>query len=33
LLSVRWTQSNQRNISIAHRPSVEILDDYVGPKR
>jgi hypothetical protein len=33
LLSVRWTQSNQRNISIAHRPSVEILDDCVGPKR
>src|SRR5581483_9035231 len=33
LLGVRWTQSNHRNISVAHRQSVAILDDCVGPKR
>jgi hypothetical protein len=31
-LGIRWTQSNRRNISIAHRPSVELLDTFVGPK-
>jgi hypothetical protein len=29
---VRWTQSSARNISIAHRPSVALLDTIVGPK-
>ena len=33
LLGVRWTQSNHRNISVAHRPSVAVLDEHVGPKR
>ncbi len=32
-LGLRWTQSNPRNISIAHRASVALLDEYVGPKR
>jgi hypothetical protein len=32
-LDLRWTQSNARNISISHRASVAILDEYVGPKR
>ena len=32
-LGVRWTQSNQRNISVAHRPSVARLDAFVGEKR
>jgi hypothetical protein len=31
-LGVRWTQSNPRNISIAHRRSVAALDAFVGPK-
>jgi hypothetical protein len=31
-LGVRWTQSNHRNISVAHRRSVAVLDRYVGPK-
>jgi hypothetical protein len=31
-LGVRWTQSNRRNISIAHRHSVAKLDEFVGPK-
>ena len=31
-LGVRWTQSNERNISIAHRRSVALLDEFVGPK-
>ena len=26
-MGVRWTQSNPRNISVAHRPSVRILDE------
>ena len=33
LLGVRVTQSNARNLSISHRPSVAILDRIVGPKR
>lgn len=33
LLGIRWTQSNPRNISIAHRDSVAALDRFVGPKR
>ncbi|HET8537184.1 MAG TPA: hypothetical protein VFL73_08400 [Solirubrobacteraceae bacterium] len=31
-LELRWTQSNRRNISIAHRDSVARLDQFVGPK-
>jgi hypothetical protein len=33
MLGIRWTQSNQRNISVSHRDSVAILDSFVGPKR
>jgi hypothetical protein len=32
LLDIRWTQSNARNISIAHRVSVARMDEFVGPK-
>jgi hypothetical protein len=32
-LGLRWTQSNARNISISHRASVALLDEFVGPKR
>ena len=32
LLGIRWTQSNARNISVSHRDSVALLDDFVGPK-
>lgn len=32
-LGIRWTQSNPRNISVAHRDSVAILDTFVGPKQ
>jgi hypothetical protein len=32
LLGIRWTQSNLRNISIAHRDSVRLLESFVGPK-
>ena len=32
-LDIRWTQSNHRNISVAHRDSVARLDEFVGPKR
>ena len=33
LLGIRWTQSSFKNISVAHRDSVAILDQFVGPKR
>jgi hypothetical protein len=33
LLGIRWTQSNRRNISVSHRDSVAVLDEFVGPKR
>lgn len=33
LLGIRWTQSSFKNISVAHRDSVAILDEFVGPKR
>lgn len=33
LLGVHWTEANAANIQIARRPSVEILDRIVGPKR
>jgi hypothetical protein len=32
LLGIRWTQSNPRNISISHRKSVVLLDEFIGPK-
>jgi hypothetical protein len=32
LLGIRWTQSNPRNISVSHRRTVALLDDFVGPK-
>jgi hypothetical protein len=32
-LGIRWTQSNERNISVAHRPSVAVLDSFIGEKR
>ncbi len=32
-LGVRWTQSSHKNISVADRKSVELLDSFVGPKR
>jgi len=32
MLGVRWTQSNPRNISVSHRRSVAILDEFIGPK-
>jgi hypothetical protein len=32
-LGLRWTQSNHRNISVSHRASVALLDEFVGPKR
>ena len=31
-LGIQWTQSNPRNISVSHRRSVAILDEFVGPK-
>jgi hypothetical protein len=32
LLGIRVTRSNARNLSVAHRESVAILDSFVGPK-
>jgi hypothetical protein len=32
VLGIRWTQSNPRNISVSHRRSVALLDEFVGPK-
>ncbi|MCW3046872.1 MAG: hypothetical protein JWO74_1156 [Solirubrobacterales bacterium] len=31
-MGVRWTQSNPRNISVSHRASVALLDEFVGLK-
>lgn len=31
-LDIRWTQSSHKNISVAERRSVELLDSFVGPK-
>lgn len=31
-VGVRWTQSNARNISVAHRDSVALFDTFIGPK-
>jgi hypothetical protein len=33
LIGVRWTQSSFKDISVAHRDSVALLDRFVGPKR
>jgi len=33
LLGIRWTQSNPRNISVSHRTSVALMDEFIGPKR
>jgi hypothetical protein len=32
LLGIRWTLSNPRNVSIANREGVALLDTFVGPK-
>ena len=32
LLGIRWTLSNPRNISISHRRSVALLDEFIGVK-
>lgn len=32
-LGIRWTQSSYRNISVADRESVALLDGFVGPKK
>jgi hypothetical protein len=32
LLGIRWTLSNPRNVSISHRRSVALLDEFVGDK-
>lgn len=31
-LSIRWSRSSHKNISVAERRSVELLDSFVGPK-
>ncbi|MBN8868678.1 MAG: helix-turn-helix domain-containing protein [Solirubrobacterales bacterium] len=31
-LGIRWSRSNWRNISISHRDSVALLDEFVGAK-
>jgi len=31
-LGIRWTQSSHKNISIADRKSVALLDAFIGPK-
>jgi hypothetical protein len=33
LLGIRWSMSNPRNVSISHRRSVGLLDEFVGEKR
>jgi hypothetical protein len=33
LLGIRWTRSSFKNVSVAHRHGVAILDSFVGPKR
>jgi hypothetical protein len=32
VLGIRWTQSSFKNVSVAHRCSVALLDSFVGPK-
>lgn len=31
-LGIRWTRSSFKNISVAHRKSVALLDTFIGPK-
>ncbi len=31
-LGIRWTRSSERNVSVAERHSVALLDEFVGPK-
>jgi hypothetical protein len=31
-LGIRWSRSNWRNISVSHRTSVALLDEFIGPK-
>ena len=31
-LGLRWPRSNARNVSVARRPSVERMDEFIGPK-
>jgi hypothetical protein len=31
-LGIRWSLSNPRNVSVSHRASVALLDEFVGPK-
>lgn len=32
-LGIRWSRPNWRNISVSHRHSVALLDEFVGPKK
>jgi transcriptional regulator with XRE-family HTH domain len=32
LLGIRWTRSSWKNISVSHRDSLALLDEFVGPK-
>jgi hypothetical protein len=32
LVGVQWRQANKRNISVARRASVALMDAHVGPK-
>jgi hypothetical protein len=32
-LGIRWTQSSYKNISVADRQSVALLDGFIGPKK
>jgi hypothetical protein len=31
-LGIRVTQSNHRNLTVSHRDSVALLEEFVGPK-
>jgi RNase P subunit RPR2 len=31
-LGIRWTRSSYKNISVADRRSVTLLDSFIGPK-
>ena len=33
LLGIRYTCGHERNVSVAHKASVAILEDLVGPKK
>lgn len=32
LLGIRWSMSNPRNVSMSHRQSVRLLDEFIGEK-